>query len=272
MTRVSPDDDMRARRASSFGTEAAAYAEHRPDYAQDAVAWALQPARGHDPLRVLDIGAGTGKLTGSIERLAASPGWAGRISLVAVEPDPAMLAELRRTMPAVTALPGQAEDIPLPAASADAVLCGQAAHWFDMARAVPEIARVLTPGGVFAGLWNMDDDSEAWVAGLAEVYGPNTTYTRWRENGHGWPSAEPGDRGPFGPAERAEFRHGQEHTIDSLVGLIATHSRQLVMDPAERERELAEVRSYLQARRETAHGPFRLPMLTGVLRAVKTVQ
>lgn len=272
MTRVSQDDEMRARRASSFGSAAAAYAEHRPDYAQDAMAWALRPARGHDPLRVLDIGAGTGKLTSGIERLAASPGWAGQLRLVAVEPDPAMLAELHRAMPSVTALRGRAEEIPLPGASVDAVVCGQAAHWFDMPRAVPEIARVLTAGGVFAGLWNMDDDSEPWVAGLAAVYAPNTTRTRWREGGHSWPSADPAVRGPFGPAEQAEFRHSQVHTIDSLVGLIATHSRQLVMDPAERERELAEVRGYLQARRETARGEFRMPMVTGVLRAVKTVR
>jgi SAM-dependent methyltransferase len=273
MTRVSPDDDqMRARRASSFGNAAAAYAVHRPDYAQDAIAWALQPARGHDPLRVLDIGAGTGKLTAGIERLAAAPGWTARLSVTAVEPDPAMLAELRRAMPGITALPGRAEEIPLPDGSVDAVLCGQAAHWFDMARAVPEIARVLTDGGVFAGLWNMDDDSEPWVAGLAEVYGPNTTRSRWREDGHGWPSADPAGRGPFGRTEQGEFPHSQTHTIDSLVGLIATHSRQLVMDRAEREHELAAVRGYLQAREETAHGEFRLPMLTGVLRAVKTVQ
>jgi ubiquinone/menaquinone biosynthesis C-methylase UbiE len=194
MTRVSPDDDeIRARRASSFGTQAAAYAEHRPDYAPDAVGWALRPVRGRDRLRVLDIGAGTGKLTSSIERLAGPPDWAG-LSVVAVEPDPAMLAELRRVMPEVTALSGRAEEIPLPDASLDAVLCGQAAHWFDMDLAVPEIARVLTAGGVFAGLWNMDDDSEAWVAGLAEVYAPHTTHTQWRENGHAWPSAKPGGR------------------------------------------------------------------------------
>jgi SAM-dependent methyltransferase len=271
MTGVSPDDEMRARRASSFGAAASAYAEHRPDYAQDAVAWALQPVRGHDPLRVLDIGAGTGKLTSSIQRLAATPGWAS-LSPVAVEPDPAMLAELRRVLPGVTALPGRAEEIPLPDGSVDAVVCGQAAHWFDMPRAVPEIARVLTPGGVFAGLWNMDDDAEPWVAGLAGVYGPNTTRSRWRENGHAWPSADPAGRGPFGQTEQAEFPHSQTHTIDSLVGLVATHSRQLVMDQADRERELAEVRSYLRARPETARGEFRLPMLTGVLRAVKTVQ
>jgi SAM-dependent methyltransferase len=263
---------MRARRASSFGAQAAAYAEHRPDYALEAAAWALQPVRDRDPLRVLDIGAGTGKLTGSVERLATAPDWTGQLSLVAVEPDLAMLAELRRAMPAVTALAGRAEEIPLPDGSVDAVLCGQAAHWFDMDRAVPEIARVLTAGGVLAGLWNMDDDSEPWVAGLAQIYVPNSSYTRWRHAGHDWPSAEPGGRGPFGPTEQAEFPHSQAHTIDSLVGLIATHSRQLVMDPAERERELAEVRSYLQARRETARGEFRMPMLTAVLRAVKTVQ
>lgn len=272
MSRVSSDDEMRARRASSFGSQAAAYAEHRPDYALDAVAWALAPVRGRDPLRVLDIGAGTGKLTGSIERLAAAPGWPGELSLVAVEPDPAMLAELRRVMPGVTARPGRAEEIPLPAAAVDVVVCGQAAHWFDMARAVPEIGRVLTAGGVFAGLWNMDDDAEPWVAGLTQIYRPNSSYTQWRRAGHDWPSAESGGRGPFGPTEQAEFPHSQAHSIDSLVGLIATHSRQLVMDPAGRERELAEVRGYLQARRETANGEFRMPMLTAVLRAVKTVQ
>ena len=90
-----------------------------------------------------------------------------------MEPDPDMLAELRRGLPAVTAMPGRAEAIPLPDASVDAVLAGQAAHWFDLDRAMPEIARVLTPGGVFAGLWNTDDDRVDWVAGLHEVTRPH---------------------------------------------------------------------------------------------------
>lgn len=254
----------RARRAASFAAVADAYERARPSYPREAIDWLLGPRA----LRVADLGAGTGKLTGTIQRLAGTPGWAGRLGVVAVEPDPAMLAELRRVMPEVTALPGAAEDIPLPDGSVDAVLCGQAAHWFDMDLAVPEIARVLTPGGVFAGLWNMDDDSEPWVAGLAALYAPSATLSTWLADRHDWPG--PQDPGLFAPAERAEFPHGQAHTAGSLVALIATHSRQLVMDPAERARELDRVRGYLRARPETAHGEFRVPMMTGVLRSVKT--
>ena len=151
----------RLRHGSSFGAAAAAYAEHRPGYAEAAVRWALEPVRDRQPVRVADIGAGTGKLTATLVRLGAE--------VTAVEPDPQMLAELRRTMPEVSSVPGSAEEIPLPDASLDAVLAGQAMHWFDMDRALPEIARVLRPGGVLAGLWNVDDDRVGWVAGLAEI-------------------------------------------------------------------------------------------------------
>src|SRR5690348_15239839 len=107
--------------SSSFGAAAAAYAEHRPDYAEAAVRWALERAPGP---RVLDLGAGTGKLSATLVSLGAE--------VVAVEPDPAMLAELRRALPSVRALPGSAEAVPLPEASVDAVLAGNAMHWFDI--------------------------------------------------------------------------------------------------------------------------------------------
>jgi SAM-dependent methyltransferase len=262
-------EETRARRASSFGTQAAAYAEHRPDYALAAVAWALAPVRDRDQVRVADLGAGTGKLTGTIERLAATPQWAGRLTVVAVEPDPAMLAELRRIMPGTTALAGAAEDIPLPDASVDAVLCGQAAHWFNMDLAVPEIARVLTDGGVWAGLWNMEDDSEPWIAEMPRNRDSGVVLSNWLTGRHEWPPAELG-AALFRPHERAEFPHFQTHSIDSYVALYATHSLLLVMDLAERDKQLSRVRSYLAGREETAHGEFRTPLLSGVLRTVKT--
>jgi SAM-dependent methyltransferase len=269
-------DEIWRRRASSFGGQAAAYAEHRPDYAEAAVGWALEPVRDRSQVRVLDLGAGTGKLTGVVTRLAAAGpagpavpgGLAGQLSVVAVEPDPAMLAELRRAWPDVRSLPGKAEDIPLPDASVDAVLCGQAAHWFDMDRALPEIARVLTPGGVFAGLWNLDDDRVDWVAGLSRVCPLGSTVTDWLAEPHDWPGRAAG-AAAFRAADQAEFGHGQLQTADSLVATIATHSRQLVMDPAERRQRLDRVREYLRSRPETATGEFRTPLLTGVLRSVK---
>ena len=235
--------------ASSFGTAASAYAEHRPDYAQAAVRWALDPAPGP---RVLDLGAGTGKLSATLVAVGAE--------VTAVEPDPAMLRELRRTVPDVQARSGSAEAIPLPDASVDAVVAGNAMHWFDMTVAGPEIARVLAPGGVLAGLWNVLDDSVDWVAGLARVagsavIGPRDTPAAWRASTSGL------------PGQPAEFPHVQTRTADSLVATLATRAGLLVMPEREREATLDRIRAYLAVRSETADDEFPLPMLTCVRRS-----
>jgi SAM-dependent methyltransferase len=254
------DRTERLLHSSSFGAAAAAYAEHRPDYAQAAVRWALETASGP---RVLDLGAGTGKLTATLVTLGAE--------VVAVEPDPAMLTELRRALPAVHALPGGAEAIPLPDASVDAVLAGNALHWFDMAVAGPEIARVLVPGGVLAGLWNVMDDRVDWVAGLERVsggaaIGPRDTLSSWRAATADMHLPNVGVA-RFGSPEQAEFPHGHRRTADSFVATIATRAGVLVMPEQEHEATLDRMRAYLARRPETARGEFTLPMLTGLLRA-----
>ncbi|MFB4266027.1 class I SAM-dependent methyltransferase [Nonomuraea sp. GTA35] len=254
------DQDERLQHSSSFGAAAAAYAEHRPDYAHAAVHWALAPAPGP---RVLDLGAGTGKLTATLVELGAD--------VTAVEPDPAMLVELRRELPAVRALPGSAEAIPLPDASVDAVLAGNAMHWFDIAVAGPEMARVLAPGGILAGLWNLLDDSVGWVAGLARVsgsaaVGPRDTPAAWRAETAGMHLPRTGEAARFGSPEQAEFPHGQLRTAGSLVATLATRAGMLVMPDQERAAALGRIRAFLASRPETAGGEFTLPMLTGVLR------
>jgi SAM-dependent methyltransferase len=264
------DEDERRRRGSSFGAVARAYAEHRPDYPQAAVRWALgQPGEPAGPdeaalpgLRVLDLGAGTGKLTEVLLSLGAQ--------VTAVEPDPDMLSELRRRLPRARALQGSAEAIPLPDSSVDAVLCGQAMHWFDMGRAIPEIARVLVSGGPLAGLWNADDDRVAWVAALQAVARGAAAPSLSRRR------AEAADFGldqfaldHFGPAERAEFAHGQALTAPALLALLGTHSRVLVMQPADRSALLADVADYLASRPETAGGQFTLPIVTLAVRAIR---
>jgi SAM-dependent methyltransferase len=254
------DQVRRSPYASSFGAAAAAYAEHRPDYAQAAVRWALAPAPGP---RVLDLGAGTGKLTATVVALGAD--------VLAVEPDPAMLSELRRLLPAVRALLGSGEAIPLADASVDAVLAGNALHWLDMAVAGPEIARVLVPGGILAGLWNVVDDRVDWVAGLERVsgsaaIGPRDTRSSWRSATANLHLPSDGSAARFGSPEQTEFPHGQRRTADSLVATIATRAGMLVMPEQEREATLGRMDAFLTARSETAHGEFTLPMLTGVLR------
>lgn len=263
------DPELHARRASSFGAEAGAYAEHRPDYPDAGVRWALAPAleaagragggtdsgTGGGALDVLDLGAGTGKLTASLVALGHR--------VTAVEPDPGMRAELSRQLPSVSPLAGGAEQIPLPDASVDAVLVGQAFHWFDQPRALPEIARVLRPGGVLAALWNTDDDRVEWIReGLAEAAAGRATYTGWQHRGI---EAHPA----YSPVEHADFPHRQPRTVDSLVATVATHSHVLILEPAEREALLDRVRTYLSARPETSGGSFDLQLVTRVQRCVR---
>src|SRR5262245_56573976 len=146
--------DLHGARARSFGAHAADYAEHRPAYPADGIRWALGASRR--PVEdVLDLAAGTGKLTAGLLPLAAS--------VTAVEPDDGMRALLESQFPQVTTMAGTAEEIPLPSASVDAVVVGQAFHWFDRDRALDEIARVLRPGGGLGALWNGEDDSVEWV-------------------------------------------------------------------------------------------------------------
>lgn len=252
--------DGRLLHSLSFGAAATAYAEHRPDYAQDAVRWALEPAPGP---RVLDLGAGTGKLTATLVSVG--------VEVIAVEPDPAMLTELRRTLPTVRALQGSAESIPLPGSSVDAVLAGNALHWFDMAVAGPEIARVLTPCGILAGLWNVVDDRVDWVAELERIsgsaaIGPRDTLRSWRAETADAHLPNTGLAGRFGSSEQAEFPHGHRRTADSLVASLATRAGMLVMPEPERQATLGRIRVFLASRPETASGEFTFPMLTGVLR------
>ncbi len=246
---------MTASRARSFGTAAGAYAQHRPGYPAAALDWALEAIAGRPHPQLLDLAAGTGKLT---------EGLLTRGTVTAVEPDPAMLAELRARFPGVESREGSAEEIPLPDGSVDAVLVGQAWHWFDQGRALPEVARVLRPGGVLAVLWNGDDARVEWVRGFHEAGNWNPTVVRAPDE---IPELPPHPALTTGPGEYAEFANLVPTTIDGLVATLRTHSWALTSEPAEREAAFDRVRAYLATRPETAQGTFELPLVTDVVRA-----
>jgi SAM-dependent methyltransferase len=249
------DDGLRARRAVSFGGSAAVYAEERPDYPVEAVRWALEPVAERRPLRVLDLAAGTGKLTGVLLRAGVDAA-----NVVAVEPDAEMLAEFRRRVPRVRAVEGAAERIPLGDGTVDAVVVGQALHWFDLDRALPEIHRVLADGGVLAGLWNRDDARVPWVVEMQRVLEGSVP-----SMGHG---DEPLDLGEWFPGfERADFPHTYRRTAESLVATVGTHSRLLVVGAEERAAVLGRLLEFLRSRPETREGEFDLPILNLTVRA-----
>jgi ubiquinone/menaquinone biosynthesis C-methylase UbiE len=246
---TTPDAELHARRAASFGAQAAAYADHRPDYPAKAIDWVL-PQGAH---RVLDLAAGTGKLTQSL--------LARGLQVTAVEPDPEMLAELAKRMPEAETLPGTAEDIPLPDASVDAVLVGQAFHWFDVPKALAEIGRVVTPGGVLGALWNYEDTRVGWVAQFEELVRAQTNRT-WAP-----PNLMPDSHPLFEPFEREIFDHTFQRTAESLAATMSTQSHMLVATDEDRQATLDRIMAYLLDRPETRYGEFELPLRTQVLRA-----
>ena len=207
---------------TAFAEVAGAYERGRPSYPEDAVRWLT----GHESRDVVDLGAGTGKLTRALVALGHR--------VTAVEPLAEMRAQLESAVPGVAAVGGNAESLPLGDASADVVTCAQAFHWFDHALALPEIARVLRPGGRLALVWNTRDDRDAWVSELSEIIGNESI----AENDVEGPIRR---SGLFDPVERAEFRYEQVLDRDTLLDLVLSRSYCAKLPQEDREPILAAV-------------------------------
>jgi SAM-dependent methyltransferase len=235
--------DAHAAQARSFGAAAAQYERGRPGYPSEALDWLLPAGKR----RVLDLGAGTGKLT----RQLLDRG----LDVVAVEPSQGMRGELRRVLPEVRALAGSAERIPLADGAVDAVLVAQAWHWVDVERAVPEVARVLAPGGCLGLVWNTRDERAGWVAELGLIIHGSVE----QEMNPGNPSVGP----PFGPLERFDVEWTQLLSLPALLDMVASRSYIITLPDDRREAILAEVRE-LVARRPAVAGrqQIALPYVT----------
>ena len=244
--RAGHDDTDRAgwlQRGRSFGSVADAYARLRPGYSRQVVEFVVggepEAPRQHASHRILDLGAGTGKLTEGF--LAAGH------DVIAVDPAVEMLSELRASHPDVLTAVGTAESIPLPDDDVDAVVVGQAAHWFDLTMAVPEIARVLRPGGVLGLIWNLRDERVQWVAELGELLAGEGSHLSC-------------DLGTVARdiAERLgwrllheEFAYTHVLTPGEVVAGLATRSYVVLLDVADRERLLQSARHLLGSHSDT---------------------
>jgi len=213
----------RAQRASSFARVADEYQRGRPGYPREAIEWLL----GADALEVLDLGAGTGKLTSALLDCGHR--------VIAVEPLAEMRAILTSTLPAAHAFAGTAERLPLKYASVDAVTVGAAFHWFDERAALAEIRRVLRAPGVLGLLGNAFDVSTPWVARVREILGPPAI----QRPGH-WPSVED-LREEFIEVEDRELPHAQRIDRAGLRALASSRSSLAIMPAAEREEVLASL-------------------------------
>ena len=222
--------------AEGFGSGADAYERGRPSYPPDAVAWLLETLRIGPATRLVDLAAGTGKLT---RLLAPSGAW-----IVAVEPVEGMRQVLGRTQPELAALAATAEALPIAAGSVDAVTVAQAFHWFDADAAFTELARVLRPGGRVGLIWNARDRSVAWVNNVWSIMDRVEKRAPWRDHDRSRHS-DFGKRVGFGPVHEATFHHDQHIARDAIAERFTSVSHVAVLPEAQQRAVVDEVMAVL---------------------------
>ena len=224
MSDEQPTPEHVKRWSRSFGAVAGTYDRGRPSYPAEAVSWLV----GGEAKVVLELGAGTGKLT----RELVAQGHA----VYATEPDAAMLEVLEANVPGCSAKVAGAEEIPANDRSVDVVVAAQAFHWFDHDAALPEIARVLKPGGHLALAWNFFDQRIPWVRRLVEAMGEQAHHSSQSQE-----VVAASDL--FGRVEEKTFAHWQDVNRETLVDIVASRSYVASLGEADREARLDKVRA-----------------------------
>jgi SAM-dependent methyltransferase len=232
--------------ARSFGGVADAYDRGRPSYPREAAVWLTSD----QPLTVLELGAGTGKLTEQLLALGHD--------VHASEPDPKMLAILEKNHPGIRASQATAEEIPAGDSTYDVVVSAQAFHWFDHSRALPEIARVLKPRGRLSLVWNQRDERIPWVKRLGRIIGTQEHLSD--------PSELLGSSMLFGEVEQESFSFWQLVDRASIQDLVRSRSNIAVLPPAEQEAKMAEVLAFYDEYGRGMDG-MQLPYAAGCFRA-----
>jgi ubiquinone/menaquinone biosynthesis C-methylase UbiE len=233
-----------SRVARTFDRTAELYERARPGWRVEAVDYVVRELGLHRGATVLDLGAGTGKLTRVlVERFDR---------VVAVEPLDGMRTVLESLAPRAEALAGEAEQIPLPDSSVDAVFAADAFHWFDGERALAEIARVLRPRGGLALMWNAPDKpTEPSIAAAGELLNERGSPERQISRYDSGEWRDPFAGSAFEELREARFDNPQVLDREGMLAYLGSMSWIAVLPDDERSDLLEEVRGLLDADRYT---------------------
>jgi ubiquinone/menaquinone biosynthesis C-methylase UbiE len=231
--------------SAAFAKVAESYERRRPSYKPELVAWVVERLGIGPETTVVDVGAGTGKLTRQLVPTGAR--------VIAVEPLDEMRAQLQAVVPKAEALAGSAEELPLPDASADVITAAAAIHWFDLDRALPEFHRVLRPGGALAvfsqGRDLRNDPLQAAVQEIVGGYLPDLDELGgWRGKLETSPL--------FGPPETVDMEFEQLLDAEGLAERMGTVSYIARLGDGQRAEVLARIRELGEAQPESPF-PFR---------------
>jgi SAM-dependent methyltransferase len=241
-------------RRLTFGAHADAYERARPEWPQEAARWLVPP----DARLVVELGAGTGKLTRALASVAPR--------VLAVEPDPRMLAVLRER--GLDGVEGSAEAIPVGDGEADAVVAGSCIHWFELGRALPEIHRVLRPGGRFAFGWNHRDARDPGIGRMQQlIYDAREEGTGWRSRD--WP-AEVTAAGLFRDVEHELFAHVHELPREALEDHLLSYATLASLPEDELRSVLSAVAQLVDSERSLRRGDrLTLPFVVDAYRVTR---
>ncbi len=236
--------------ARGFERAVDAYVRGRPSYPPEAMAWLAGQCALGPGATVVDVAAGTGKLTEALAPLGAT--------LIAVEPLDAMRAALRSSLPSVATLAGTAAALPLAHATADTLTVGQAYHWFAGEAALAEFARVLKDGGRLALVWNARDLEQPLWRAVSRIIEPLRDETPQHGSGQWRESLASTHR--FHSVQAEGFSYRQHVDRDALVDRVASISFIAALPPPRRAEVLAEIAALVAEHPE----PLALDYLTEV--------
>ena len=246
--------------AEGYTAKAEAYIRGRPEYPAEVQDWLRDDLALKAGKTVLDLGAGTGKFLPHLSATGAL--------VIAVEPVPAMRAQLIERNPGIEAKPGTAEQIPLPDGAVDAIVCAQAFHWFANSAALAEIHRVLKLGGALGLIWNVRDESVAWVAALTQTMAPYEAGVP-RYHSQEWRRLFPAEG--FGPLRERHFPNAHTGPAEQVIlDRILSVSFIAALPPAGQNGVAAQIQALIAATPELAgNGEVTFPYDTAAFSCTK---